>query len=216
MCIVLKLFMNPLVDIGAVPIDFSILKSLYPNNSSIHNKVSDLEKSGKLIRLKKGLYVVSPIESGKLLSLPLIANHIYGPSYISNKSALNYYGLIPERVYTTQSVTTKHTRKFTNTLGMFEYTQCSKDYFAVGVTQAAQDEIQYLIATPEKALCDLILFSPGLVLRYKKEILIYLDQDLRLDMRAFYEMDVQILKQCLHYGKKKSIISLLIQLIEQR
>ncbi len=208
--------MNPLVEIGAVPIDFSILKSLYPNHISIHNKISDLDKTGKLIRLKKGLYVVSPTESGKLLSIPLIANHIYGPSYISNKSALSYYGLIPERVYTTQSVTTKHTRKFTNTLGLFEYTQCSKDYFAVGITQESQDTMQFLIATPEKALCDLILFSPGLMLRYKKDILTYLDQDLRLDMQAFYEMDVQILKQCLLYGKKKSIINLLIQLIEQR
>lgn len=208
--------MNPLLEIGAVPIDFSILKSLYPNHSSIHNKISDLEKSGKLIRLKKGLYVVSPTESATLLSIPLIANHIYGPSYISNKTALSYYGLIPERVYATQSATTKHTRKFTNSLGIFEYTQCSKDYFAVGITQASQDTMQFLIATPEKALCDLILFSPGLMLRFKKDVQTYLEQDLRFDMPAFYKMDVQILKQCLLYGKKKSIIKLLIQLIEQR
>ncbi len=208
--------MNPLVEIGAVPIDFSILKSLYPNHISIHNKISDIEKSGKLIRLKKGLFVVSPTESGKLLSIPLIANHIYGPSYLSNKTALSFYGLIPERVYSTQSVTTKHTRKFKNTVGQFEYTQCSKDYFAIGITHASQNEMQFLIATPEKALCDLILFTPGLILRYRKDVQTYLEQDLRLDMQAFYKMDVQILKQCMLFGKKKSIINLFIQLIEQQ
>jgi len=65
----------------------------------VNNKISELEKSGKIIRLKKGIYVVSPKESGKLLSMELIVNHLYGPSYVSMESALRYYGLIPESVY---------------------------------------------------------------------------------------------------------------------
>lgn len=28
--------------------------------------------------------------------MPLLANHIYGPSYVSMETALRYYGLIPE------------------------------------------------------------------------------------------------------------------------
>jgi hypothetical protein len=208
--------MNPLAEFGSVPIDFQMLKSVFPHHTAIHNKVSDLEKSGVIIRLKKGLFVVSPPISGQLLSTSLIANHIYGPSYISNKTALSYYGLIPERVYTTQSMTTKHSRKFTNSLGLFEYTQCADQYFAVGITQATENKLQYLIATPEKALCDLITCTSGLLLRYKSEAITYLQDDLRMDMQAFYKMDVQILKQCMLYGKKKSTIKVLTQLIEQQ
>lgn len=49
-----------------------------------------LEKANKIIRLKRSMYVVSPNESNKLLSLELIANHIYGSSYVSRETALRY------------------------------------------------------------------------------------------------------------------------------
>lgn len=45
--------MNALSEIGAVPVDFSLLKAMYPNHKSIHNKVSELENAGKLIHYKK-------------------------------------------------------------------------------------------------------------------------------------------------------------------
>lgn len=207
--------MNPLLELGPVPVDFSVLKSMYPNHRSIHNKVSELEKSGKIIRLKKGLYVVSPAESGRLLSPELIANHLYGPSYVSMESALRYYGLIPEQVYAIQSVTTKHSRNFQNMLGTFEYTQCHKEYFAVGIQQESKEAVQFLIATPEKALCDLIIHTPNLKLRYRKELLSYLDEDIRLDMEAFFKMNADIFEQCVRYGKKKTIVSNILYLLRR-
>ena len=79
--------------------DYALLSSLFSGYKSPRNKIANLETEGKLIRLKRGLYVVSPDESGKLLSTELIGNHIYGPSYISMESALRYYGLIPESVH---------------------------------------------------------------------------------------------------------------------
>ena len=45
--------MNTLSEIGNIPVDFAILKSMYPDHKSVHNKISELEKSGILIRLKK-------------------------------------------------------------------------------------------------------------------------------------------------------------------
>ena len=41
-----------------------------------NQKVRNLELAGKLIRLKKGLYVVNPNVSRVALSTELIANHI--------------------------------------------------------------------------------------------------------------------------------------------
>jgi predicted transcriptional regulator of viral defense system len=43
------------------------------------NKIASLEKEGALIRLKKGVYLVSGEIHGKVFSRELIANHLYGP-----------------------------------------------------------------------------------------------------------------------------------------
>ena len=89
-------------EIGSIPITTSVIESLYPELKSPDKKVAWLEKNGYIIRLKRGLYVVNPEHSGKMLSSELIANHLYAPSYISMSTALRYYGLIPEEVYTHQ------------------------------------------------------------------------------------------------------------------
>ena len=90
--------MNELAVLKNIPVNTAAVASLYPGVKSANRKVASLEKSGRLIRLKLGLYVVSPQESGLLLSLNLIGNVLYGPSYVSMLTALREYGLIPERV----------------------------------------------------------------------------------------------------------------------
>jgi len=206
--------MTVLSDIGNIPIDVAFLKSIFTDYKSVNNKISELEKSGKIIRLKKGMYVVSPKESGKLLSMELIANHIYGPSYVSMESALRYYGLIPESVYIMRSMTTKHSKEFKNALGKFEYTQCSKEYFPIGIRQEVKDNTAFLIASPEKTLCDLIVNTSNLNLRYQKELLTYLEEDLRFNMDELYKMNVSIFEQCVLFSKKKVTISNLIKIIK--
>lgn len=207
-------YMTTLTEIGNTPVDFAVLRSMFPSHKSVNNKISELEKSGVLIRLKKGMYVVSPKESGKLLSLELIANHLYGPSYVSMESALRYFGLIPERVYANLSMTVKHSREFNNQLGRFIYTQCQKEYFPIGIRQEIHAETAFLIATPEKALCDLIIHTPNLNLRFKKEILTYLEEFLRFDMDAFYQMDYRIFEQCAEVGKKKAAFKKIVKILK--
>lgn len=207
--------MTLLSELGNTPIDFAVLKSMFPNYKSVHNKISELEKSGKLLRLKKGMYIVSPHVSGKLLSEELIANHLYGPSYVSMEFALRYYGLIPESVYTIQSMTTKHSKEFKNSLGTFQYTQCSKEYFSIGIRQEIKGLTSFLMACPEKALCDLIIHTPNLNLRFQKDLLLYLEEDLRFDMEAFYQMDKSIFEHCIKVGRKKSTLTNLLKLIQR-
>jgi hypothetical protein len=207
--------MMKLSEFGNTPIDFAVLKSIFSDHKSVHNKISDIEKSGTLIRIKKGMYVVSPRESGKLLSLELIANHLYGPSYISMASALRYYGLIPESVHILQSMTTKHSRDFKNSLGRFEYTQCPKEYFSIGIRLEAKDNVAFLIASPEKALCDLINHTSNLNLRFRKYLYAYLEDDLRLDMEIFYQMERSIFEQCIQIGKKKAIITNVLKILDK-
>jgi len=69
------------------------------------DKISDLLKKGTIIRVKKGLYVFGEDNRKKPYSKEILANLIYGPSYISLDYALQYHGLIPERVEAVTSVT---------------------------------------------------------------------------------------------------------------
>ena len=207
--------MNELDVFKNIPVQTSAIASLYPNITSVNRKVANLEKEGRIIRLKRGMYVVNPNESGKLLSLGLIGNVLYGPSYVSMLTALREYGLIPERVEVIESMTTHLTVSFENPVGRFEYHHCAKDYYSIGITQREEEGITYLIATPEKALCDYIVCTPRLPLRFIKDTYIFLEEDLRLDMDAFMEMNVDIFRQCAAVSKKQQAINNLIKILER-
>jgi len=207
--------MNELNVFKNIPVQTSAIASLYPNITSVNRKVANLEKEGRIIRLKRGMYVVNPNESGRLLSLGLIGNVLYGPSYVSMLTALREYGLIPERVEVIESMTTHLTVSFENPVGRFEYHHCTKDYYSIGITQREEEGVTYLIATPEKALCDYIVCTPRLPLRFIKDTYIFLEEDLRLDMDAFMEMNADLFRQCAAVSKKQQAINNLIKIMER-
>ncbi|CDA93973.1 uncharacterized protein BN487_00760 [Prevotella sp. CAG:1320] len=189
-----------LIEIGTIPVTTSIIESLYPDLKSANKKVIWLEKQKFIIRLKRGLYVINPEYSGKILSSEVIANHLYTPSYISMSTALRYYGLIPEAVYVHQSMTIKHPRSFQTPVGNYDYKHISRKAFPIGVRSMNKGDYAFLIASPEKALCDLIANSPKVILRYMRDVEIYLEQDIRMDMDEFYNMDATIFEDYISVG----------------
>ena len=217
-----------LSEIGNIPVTTSIIESLYPELKSANKKVIWLEKQGVIIRLKQGLYVINPEHSGKILSSELIANHIYTPSYISMSTALRYYGLIPEAVCVNQSMTVipeavcvnqsmtvKHSRSFQTPVGGYNYKYISRKAFPIGVRSINKGDYAFLIASPEKALCDLIANSSKVILRYMKDVEIYLEQDIRMDMDEFYNMDATIFEDYINVGKKADSISTLLKFLRR-
>lgn len=204
---------NQLTQIGNIPISVSALESLFPNIKRGNQKIRLLERDRQIIRLKKGLYVCNPEITGKILSTELIANHLYTPSYVSMSSALRYYGLIPEAVYTKQSMTLKHSKNFDTPLGRFEYTHISKKAFSVGLTNIRKDGYAFVIATPEKALCDLIANSPNVNLRYLKDAVTYLEDDIRMELDDFRQMKPEIFEEYINVGKKADSIRTLLKLL---
>lgn len=197
-------------EIGVIPVTTSIIESFYPDLKSAEKKVVWLEKNGYIIRLKRGLYVVNPEYTGKRLSNELIANHLYAPSYVSMSTALRYYGLIPEAVYVNQSMTVKHSRSFQTPIGNYDYKCVSREAFAVGVRTEHVADYAFLIASPEKALCDLIANSSKVNLRYMKDVENYLENDIRMDMEEFMKFDPRVLEEYIKVGKKSdSIVTLL-------
>lgn len=208
--------MNILEKFGIVPVDFTTLEALLGEYRYPQNKVSQMEKSGDLIRLKKGLYVVSPEIHRMTISKELIANHLYGPSYISFESALSFYKFIPERVFTTRSMTLKRGRSFSTPIGNFDYVSAPKEYFKIGISQEIVNEkYAFLIATPEKAICDMIVATSGLRLQSVKAMQIYLEEDLRIDLSAVEKIDVKIIRQCVEAGKKKTELEQLIKFLDR-
>lgn len=203
-----------LEDYHNIPIRIPDFGDVYPSTKDLLGKVNRLEKLGDVIRLKKGLYLVSPSVSRETVSPFLIANHLYGPSYVSMESALRYYGLIPEAVYEIISITTGIARKYINDIGSFRYVHSDASYYSVGVTMRQESGISFQIASPEKALCDKIVFTHCLNLRYRDEILQFLEYDMRLDMDEFFKMDVDLLRQCASVSRKKTMINMLIKIIE--
>ena len=159
--------------------------------------------------------MVNPKHSGKTLSSELIANHLYTPSYISMSTALRYYGLIPEAVYVHQSMTVKHSRNFQTPVGSYDYKYISREAFSIGVRSMHKGDYAFLIASPEKALCDLIANSSKVNLRYMKAVEIYLEQDIRMDMDEFYKMDETIFKDYIKVGKKADSISRLLKFMRR-
>lgn len=199
---------------GNMPVTAAALALEFPDISKPHQKLGILERDGDIIRLRRGLYVCPEHVTGKALSLELIANRLLTPSYVSMMSALRYYGLIPEAVYVTQSVTTKESREYDTPVGRFTFTHVRPETFNIGVRNLIEDGYSFLIATAEKALCDLVADTPGLSLRFIRDAMIYLEEDIRFDMDAFAEFNPQIFEQYIATrGKKSASVQTLLKLL---
>jgi predicted transcriptional regulator of viral defense system len=96
----------------------------------------------------------------------LLANQIFGPSYVSFDSALSYYGLIPERVYEITSATIRASKRFATPGGSFSFIRLPLPYYSFGIQSLEIVREQHiLIASPEKALFDKIATIRGIHVR---------------------------------------------------
>lgn len=198
-----------------IPISYDELISQLNGYNAPKNKVQEMERSGQIIRLKKGVYVLSKQVSG-IDPLPeLVANHLHGPSYISMQTALRYYGLIPEHVYPFKSMTLGRSCEFSNPIGLFSYVHTTASYYSIGLTSLQSDNACFLIATPEKALCDLIVTSPGIQLRSVSSVMEFLEQYLRFDMDSFSNMDAPIFEECAAKGKKSQTLYNILKVLRR-
>ena len=129
------------------------------------------------------------------------------------QTALRYYGLIPEAVYTVQSMTFKTAKEYNTPIGNFYYHHIPRATYPIGITQIKEGNNVYIMATPEKALCDLIANLPGIKLRYKKEALEFLEENLRFDMDRFYQLNPKIFEVYANIGKKATSIRTILKLL---
>jgi len=111
---------------------------------------------GDILRIRRGLYTLSPLYRKTGINPLSAAQLIYGPSYISLETALSVHGLIPEGVRDITSVTLRPSKEFDTPIGHFSYVRIPQKPLC-RVTRSTDDEGQsWLIASPLKALSDYV------------------------------------------------------------
>lgn len=140
-------------------------------------------EKGYLTRIIKGYYMFSDLQLGDM-DLFLIANTVYAPSYISTESALSHYGLIPEAVYQTTSMTTRHTYRFDTPVGELVFGTLKSQLF-FGYTLLPYKEHNICIASREKALLDFFYKYPHI--RTMEDI-----EELRLNAEELKKIDPKV------------------------
>lgn len=197
------------------PLTHQLLMSLLKEYKRPNDKVHALLQEQVLTSVKKGLYVPGPALHIRQPEPFLLANHVYGPSYVSVDAALSYHGLIPERVYEISSMTTKTNHLFNTSAGRFAYYHLPLPYYAYGIRQTKLGEDQYaLVATPEKALSDKIVTTSGIILRSRRMAMEYLVENLRIDEDILAALDTNTMQEWLACAPKKKSLEIVIKTIK--
>lgn len=110
-----------LLKFGTVPFTTDVIAGESDDYSAVLAKIAALVDEGGLVRIKRGLYCLSPRISGRDFDLRVIANALYSPSYVSFETALSIYGLIPGRADETMAACAKRAKRFATPLGVFSY-----------------------------------------------------------------------------------------------
>lgn len=128
-------------------------------DSTINTYISRSLKSKDIISLRNGLYISTNFynkNKSNISYIYFLANITRKPSYISSWTALQYYNLTTEVIHTITSVTPKVTRDYKTKVGTFSYQSIKKDLFSD--FSLIKDEFDFFIASPSKALFDLLYF----------------------------------------------------------
>lgn len=153
------------------------------SRAAIQLQLSRWTKTRKIIKLRRGLYILgNPYR--KVNPHPfLISNRMKSASYISLQSALSFYGMIPEYVPTITAVTTQRPEIIQTEDGIYIYKHVQKNFFKDFVYQVVSGDQSVFIATPEKSLLDLLYLTPG------SDEMHYL-QELRLQHTEILDVDL--------------------------
>ncbi len=184
------------------PFDYVYLHSLLKEYRSPRVKIGSMLKKREIIRIKKGLYILSPEYGGEIDKL-VLSNLIYGPSYVSLEYALSYWGLIPERVEVITGVTNKRNKTFETPIGNFSYRYVNNQVFPLGRVLIREKESSFIIASKEKSLCDQI----GSIkqIRTIQDVISYLETDLRIDLEEIEDLDTNLLMTLSDCYRKPSV-----------
>ena len=153
---------------------------------------------------KRGMYVTTEFfdkHKGDVAYTFSLANVLRSPSYVSSWTALQYYDLTTEAVREIVSVTQKGTRSYENKAGRFSYHSIKRElFFGFALVPGTFD---FFIASPGKALFDLVYFKTNELRSVRREDILSLVEDLRIDFDEMEKKERDIFLHLIQkYGKK--------------
>lgn len=166
------------------------------------------KKAGKMIGLKKGVYVlreyIDKIEkNGAIDDYPeFVANILYVPSYLSLDYVLYEHNILTEIPANITSVSKNKTTNFTNEFGNFIYHKIKSDLYT-GFTIFKKGDFTVSKATKAKALFDFLYFRKNLIVD-KKSFLA-----LRLNLENLNKKDLVELEKYVKIEKSKKMLEIL-------
>ena len=190
--------------------DYNLLLHALRDYKKPRDKIRGLIWNKDIIRVKKGLYVLGR-DYNKPYNKYVLANLIYGPSYITGQTALAFWNMIPERVEIIISMTTKRKKQFETPVGKFSYLYCPKMAFSIGIQlEDAGDQKNFLIASPEKALCDIAATQTHIATQ--KEMKEFLEL-MRLDFSFYENLNFSLLQE-IKDGYRRQSLKLLLNYLK--
>lgn len=150
------------------------------------------EKSGKLLRLKKGIYTASIYvekmkNRGEIeIFADFLANFLYLPSYLSLETILYRHNILTEIPVNFTSITKNKTLTLTNKLGNFLYHKIKSSLFC-GFEIVEESDFSLMKATKAKALFDFLYLRKNILPSKKavKELRLNIDHLKRADISEF-------------------------------
>lgn len=202
---------SSLAAFGSTPFTEDALRELAGDYDALPMKLSRMVARGDIIRLKRGLYCVAAkhIKTGTFIQTGVIANRLYGPSYISFETALRLYGLIPEMVFLQLSAVTGPSREYHTPVADFSYVHVPESVFHLGLRVERTNNGCYTVANPTKALCDTIMRKRNLRVTSPKALRDFLEVDMRFDFDEFGEPDLETLRGFAECGIKSALFKAL-------
>ncbi len=183
------------------------LKPFLDGYTNPNDFISRLVKSEELIRLKNGFFIIAEKIEKSPIPYEQIANLLYGPSYISFEWALSFYKMIPEGVYVITSTSASKSKTFTTPIGTFDYVYLSHHRYAISIDQKENALGKFLIATPEKALADLIHLKGKQLEGH--DLLIDLIEDRKIDETLLKNLNKKHLAEIANNYKSRSVTNLI-------
>ncbi|MDP1884821.1 MAG: hypothetical protein Q8L10_05700 [Candidatus Moranbacteria bacterium] len=151
-------------------------------------RLNEWQKKGYIKKVINEYYIFSDLEINEQI-LFIIANKIFDPSYISTESALSFYGMIPEGVYSVTSVTSRKTYVFKSSLAQFSYRKIRPELI-FGYKLVRHKEHVFKMAEIEKALLDYFYFNSKIKTEGQFA-------ELRINKDAFERIDLKKLENYL-------------------
>lgn len=188
--------------------DFQLSRLIEGTSQRRYNLVNRAMNVGELVRLRRGLYMLSE----KYRSVPChpyaLAQMLVPGAYVSMETALSFHGWIPEAAYTTTSIVPGRKAKefFIERMGQFSF-------YPLAIQQGAFLELVerielsgqvLLMASPLRALMDLVCYK-----KIEWQGLSWIEQGMRIDegfLSGVTRDDLWVLRQVYKHKKVQCFI----------